>query len=150
MIFSRLWKKHEGVRNLSSIKISYDKNISAPAVQELYALVGWVRREPELIQRSLQNSIAVVTAWDGESLIGFARATGDGVFNATVWDVAVHPDHQGVGVGQLVMHALLEELDRTKVLLVTLLAEQGQERFYKKFGFITDPSNLRGMVRERS
>lgn len=150
MIFSRLWKKHEGVRDLSSIKISYDKNVSAHAVQDLCSSVGWVRRDLTLIQKSLQNSVAVVTAWDGENLIGFARATGDGIFNATVWDVAVRPDHQGIGVGQLVVHALLEELDREKILLITLLAEPGQERFYKKFGFITDPANLRGMVRERS
>jgi GNAT superfamily N-acetyltransferase len=169
MILSRFWKRHEETGDLSSIKISRAKNISPYAVQDLCASVGWARRDADLIQRSLLQSIAVISAWDmsavdsdvqapaeetdvtkfGE-LIGFARATGDGIFNATIWDVAVRPDHQGIGVGQLLMKSLLQELDREHVLLITLMAEMGQERFYKKFGFITDPANLRGMIREHS
>jgi aralkylamine N-acetyltransferase len=152
-MFSRLWKHNKDTADLSSIKssikISCDKNVAAKSLQDLCASVGWARREPAMIEKSLRNSIAVVTAWRDDRLIGFARATGDGVFNATIWDVVVHPNCQGLGIGQLIMRALLEELDAAKVQLVTLLAEPGQERFYRRFGFITDAANLRGMVRER-
>jgi GNAT superfamily N-acetyltransferase len=149
MIFSKLWKKRKPAHDLSGVKLSCNKDLVAQAVQDLCVSVGWAKRDLVLITRSLQNSVAVVGAWHNGNLIGFARATGDGVFNATIWDVVVHPDHQGIGVGQLIMRGLLKELDNAKILLITLLAEPGQERFYKKFGFITDAANLRGMVRER-
>jgi ribosomal protein S18 acetylase RimI-like enzyme len=149
VIFSNFWKKPKDAIDLSSIKIICDKNIDALPLQDLCASVGWAKREAVMIDKSLQNSIIVVTAWEHERLVGFARATGDGVFNATIWDVVVHPNYQRQGIGQLILRTLLKELDEAKVQLITLLAEPGQEHFYRKFGFITDAVNLRGMVRER-
>ena len=39
-------------------------------------------------------------------------AAGDGVFEATVWDVAVHPLYQGSGLGRQMMAYVLEALER--------------------------------------
>ena len=82
-------------------------------------------------------------------MVGFARATGDKVFNATIWDVVVRPQYQRRGVGLLVMRELLDELDSYEIPLVTLYADPGTDGFYKRFGFLTDPSGVRGMFRER-
>ena len=38
-------------------------------------------------------------------LIGFARCTGDGVLDATIWDLAIHPLYQGAGLGKGLMQA---------------------------------------------
>lgn len=43
-------------------------------------------------------------------LIGFARATSDGVFNATVWDVAVLPSWQRGGLGRALMERIVKAL----------------------------------------
>jgi aralkylamine N-acetyltransferase len=150
MVLSGIWKKQDGQRDLpSSLIIKRDKDISAHDVQDLCASVGWSRRDPVLIGRALMNSLAVASIWDGEILIAFARATGDKVFNATVWDVAVRPSYQRKGIGRLVMCELLKELDEYQIPLVTLYADPGRDGFYKKFGFATDPSGVRGMFRER-
>ena len=37
---------------------------------------------------------------DAVKLVGLARATSDGAFNATVWDVLVAPQYQGQGLGK--------------------------------------------------
>ncbi|MBI4533156.1 MAG: GNAT family N-acetyltransferase, partial [Candidatus Melainabacteria bacterium] len=81
---------------------------------------------------------------------GFARATGDKVFNATIWDVAVRPNYQHRGVGRLIMTELLKELDADDIPLITLYADPGRDGFYKRFGFAVDPSGVRGMFRERT
>ncbi len=81
-------------------------------------------------------------------MVGFARATGDYVFNATIWDVAVRPSHQKRGIGKLLMVELLKDLDQYSIPLVTLYADPGTDGFYKRFGFSTDPSGVRGMFRE--
>ena len=112
--------------------------------------MGWSRREPDLIVRALENSLAVVSIWDKDELVGFARATGDKVFNATVWDMVVRPDYQRLGVGRLVMCELLKELDEYSIPLVTLYADPGTDGFYKRFGFLADPSGVRGMFREKN
>jgi ribosomal protein S18 acetylase RimI-like enzyme len=129
--------------------MSHEKTIPPEDVQEICASVGWSRREPLLIARALANSLAVVSAWDGPLMVGFARATGDKVFNATIWDVVVRPPYQRRGIGLIVMRELLNELDSYEIPLVTLYADPGTDGFYKRFGFLTDPSGVRGMFRER-
>ena len=54
------------------------------------------------MKRALEFSILVGGLWRHDQkfprLVGFARCTGDGVLEATVWDVAVIPVYQGVGL----------------------------------------------------
>ena len=59
--------------------------------------MGFPRRDPESLTDALHRSHAVLwirnlrqTRWARMGqLIGFARATSDGVYAATIWDVAV-------------------------------------------------------------
>lgn len=151
MVLSGIWKKNDHSREdpiLRHLVFSHDKAIAPLDVQDLCASVGWSRREPALISRALANSLAVVSAWDKDLMVGFARATGDQVFNATIWDVAVRPTYQKKGVGRLLMIELLKELDTYGIPLITLYADPGTDGFYKRFGFSTDPSGVRGMFRE--
>jgi GNAT superfamily N-acetyltransferase len=150
MVLSGIWKRHEDSKEPPpDLIVSHEKTIPPEDVQDICASVGWSRREPALIARALMNSLAVVSAWDGPVMVGFARATGDKVFNATIWDVVVRPPYQRKGIGLLVMRELLIELDSYEIPLVTLYADPGTDVFYKRFGFLTDPSGVRGMFRER-
>lgn len=151
MVLSGIFRKAEGGSkdsNLKNLSVSHEKNLSPNDVQDICASVGWSRREPELISKALNNSLAVVSIWDKDKIVGFARATGDEVFNATVWDMVVRPNYQGRGIGKLVMAELLKDLDKFGIPLITLYADPGTDEFYKKFGFMTDPSGVRGMFRE--
>jgi len=151
MVLSGIWKKQEGSKPAlpQSITVSHSKEIPPRDIQDLCASVGWSRREPELIRRAMANSLAVVSVWDDGILVGMARATGDKVFNATVWDVAVRPSYQRMGIGRLLMEELLCELDAYQIPLVTLYADPGRDGFYRRFGFSVDPSGIRGMFREK-
>ena len=150
MVLSGIWKRQDGQKDdpLRLLTISHEKNISPLQVQDLCASVGWSRRDPVLISKALNFSLAVVSAWDKETMVGFARATGDQVFNATIWDVAVRPSYQKRGVGRLLMLELLKDLDSYGIPLITLYADPGTDGFYKRFGFSTDPSGVRGMFRD--
>jgi GNAT superfamily N-acetyltransferase len=150
MVLSGIWKKHENSKEPPpNLRVSHAKDVSADEVQDICASVGWSRREPVLIARALLNSLSVVSVWDHDCMVGFARATGDKVFNATVWDVVVRPGYQKKGVGLLVMRELLNELDSYEIPLITLYADPGTDGFYKRFGFMADPSGVRGMFREK-
>jgi ribosomal protein S18 acetylase RimI-like enzyme len=150
MVLSGIWKKQDSSKEPPpNLTVSHRKDISPTEVQDICSSVGWSKREPALIAQALANSLAVVSVWDKDSMVGFARATGDKVFNATIWDVVVRPSYQRSGVGHLVMRELLNELDQYEIPLVTLYADPGTDGFYKRFGFLTDPSGVRGMFREK-
>ena len=149
MVLSGIWKRQDGKDDpFKGLTVSHEKTISSSQVQDLCASVGWSRRDPVLIARALSYSLSVVSVWDGDIMVGFARATGDQVFNATIWDVAVRPSYQKRGIGRLLMVELLKDLDSYDIPLITLFADPGTNGFYKRFGFSTDPSGVRGMFRD--
>jgi N-acetylglutamate synthase-like GNAT family acetyltransferase len=76
----------------------------------------------------------VISVWDGEQLIGFARANSDGIYRATIWDVVIHPDYQGNGLGSKLVETVLSHPRMQKVERVYLMTTHQQE-FYEKIGF---------------
>ena len=60
------------------------------------------------LRRMLAGSTAVVSLWRGKRLVGFGRASSDGIHRAVLWDIVVAGDLQGRGLGKQVVEALLE------------------------------------------
>ncbi len=106
------------------------------ALLELFRCAAfWARdRQIDDLKTAVANSRPVVSARDGDRLIGFARATSDGVYRAALWDVVVHPDYQGAGLGRklvetVLMHPHVNQAER--VYLMTT----NQQKFYERIGF---------------
>lgn len=91
-------------------------------------------RKLEDLAIAIKNSDPVISAWDHDRLIGFARATSDGVYRATIWDVVVHPDYQGAGLGRKLVQTVLSHPQVSKVERLYLMTTNQQE-FYKRIGF---------------
>lgn len=107
--------------------------IPASAVRDLYNQEGWW---PERNDGKLAEVIAngpAVGAWDGDQLIGFARAVTDGHFRAYVEDVVVDAAHRRTGCGAALVAALGAELEG--VDLVTLFCHRDHTSFYERGGF---------------
>ena len=96
-------------------------------------------RKPFDIARAFHGSYAAVFAFKGEMLVGAARATSDGVFYASVFDVVIAPDHQGNGAGRMIMERLLERLPFERIFLTTVF---GKESFYEKFDFLEQTKGM--------
>ncbi|MGK7900252.1 MAG: GNAT family N-acetyltransferase [Hormoscilla sp.] len=95
----------------------------------------WARgRRPADLQLAIANSCPVITVWDGDRLIGFARATSDGVYRATIWDVVMHPEYQGVGLGRKLVETVLSHPKMSRVERVYLMTTH-QQQFYERIGF---------------
>lgn len=94
--------------------------VDAAELEQLCDKVGWPRRPLNKVQAALANSFLVSALFleaqppessadgmsssssdgggappPGSRLIGLARCTSDGAFNATIWDVLVDPEFQG-------------------------------------------------------
>jgi ribosomal protein S18 acetylase RimI-like enzyme len=132
-----------------SILFSLDPNLDLYELEELCDAVGWSRRPIPKVRKALQHSFLVVSMWQQRGsyrrLIGFARATSDHAFNATIWDVVVHPDFQGKGLGKRLMEKVIQELRAQDISNITLFADQGVVSFYERLGFTPDPEGIKGM-----
>ncbi|MCU0552856.1 MAG: GNAT family N-acetyltransferase [Leptolyngbya sp. Prado105] len=110
--------------------------IDLPQLQSLFQLAAfWASdRKVEDLAIAIKNSDPVISAWDGDRLVGFARATSDGIYRATIWDVVVHPDYQGAGLGRKLVQTVLSHPQVSKVERLYLMTTNQQE-FYKRIGF---------------
>ena len=123
--------------NFSHIEFCADKTkIDLIQLQNLYKeTTFWARsRSLEEIEIAVNNSNPVVSVWDHDKMIGCARATSDGIYRAAIWDVVVHPDYQGFGLGRklvetVITHPLLNRVERI------YLTTTHQQKFYEKIGF---------------
>jgi ribosomal protein S18 acetylase RimI-like enzyme len=121
------------------------KTFDLGLLKELYQSAPWAKeRSLQDIKRALTNSTLVISAWERELLVGFARVLSDKVFRATIWDVIVHPDYQREGIGSMIIekiitHPTLRNVDR-------FWLNTKQPEFYKKFGFA---SSHEGMLLQR-
>ena len=87
----------------------------------------------DAIPRSLHG---VVVEEDGEA-IGMGRVVGDGCIFFYIQDVAVLPERQGQGIGQMILTALVEwvEANAPEKSFLGLLAVKDTEPFYERCGF---------------
>jgi ribosomal protein S18 acetylase RimI-like enzyme len=131
---------------------------NSPKFDFISTKVGWPRRPIHKVEAALANSFLVATltlesAADssesaGESsgrLVGLARCTSDGAFNATIWDVLVDPEFQGQGLGKALMCQMVRTLLAREISNITLFADSKVVDFYKALGFEVDPCNIKGM-----
>nr|QUE29487.1 Ycf52 [Erythrotrichia longistipitata] len=135
--------------NLVEIYLSTDKNIDLNELEQLCDSVGWIRRPLRKVKTAIENSFLVVSLFQeingSKCLVGFARATSDHVFNATIWDVVVHPELQGQGLGSILVYEIIKKLRYHEISTVTLFADPEVIAFYKNLGFMTDPNGIKGM-----
>lgn len=120
-------------------------------LNSVFVAVGFPKRDTEKIRVALENTESVqwVEYRKTQRPVAFARATGDGVFNAIIWDVVVDPSFQGIGLGKAVMERLLEELLGKGITNIGLYSEPRVLGFYRPLGFVADPDGIRGMVYSR-
>ena len=129
--------------NSSPFVFSDSKPFDLIELEQLLQAVGWGRRPLRRVKRALDNSLLKVGLWQHDPkfprLIGFARCTGDGIIDATIWDVAINPVYQGSGLGKQLMSYLMRNLKREGIKRVTLFADSDVITFYKRQGWTLEP-----------
>ena len=95
----------------------------------------WAQDRNQLqLKRMLAGSTVVVSLWRGKRMVGFGRATTDGVCRAVLWDVVVAGDFQGRGLGRRVIEALLSASTIRQAERVYLMTTNSAG-LYQQLGF---------------
>ena len=133
----------------TEIIFSTEREIDLYELEELCDRVGWARRPLRKVKKAISHSFLVVSMWETKGkrkrLIGFARATSDHAFNATIWDVVVDPRFQNRGLGKALMQYTIQQLRSADISNITLFADPQVVEFYRRLGFMVDPEGIKGM-----
>lgn len=79
------------------------------------------------------NSNLMVSAWDGDTLVGIARSMTDFHYACYLSDLAVHRDYQKSGIGRKLQALTLQQLGpRCKLILIAAPAAQN---YYAPLGY---------------
>ncbi|SFU36103.1 Acetyltransferase (GNAT) domain-containing protein [Polaromonas sp. YR568] len=103
------------------------------ALSHLYRIAPLGEKKPSDLKVVFSNSLFKCFVYDGATLIGAGRALADGMDCSYICDIAVHPEHQGVGLGKDIVSSLVNQSKGHKKII--LYAVAGKEPFYRKLGF---------------
>ena len=117
-----------------TITYSNAKDIDIVQLQDLFASVQWDSANyPDKLQLAIRNSHAVLTAWDGDRLVGLMNALSDGAMTAYFHYLLVRPDYQDLGIGRTLVKTMLGSYsDYARKVLV---AYEHERTFYERCGF---------------
>jgi len=119
------------------IRYEFDAPVSAAAIADLRASVGWNRMEQELENPKLRNAFHLC-AFDGEQLVGYVAVVSNAVTDAYIQDLMVHPAYQHQGIGRQLMEQTLQRLRADGVYMVSVIyGEPELRRYYEDFSFTT-------------
>ena len=92
---------------------------------------------PDIFEGMLKHANLVITAWDGERLIGIARSLTDFAYVTYLADLAVDGEYQKRGIGK----QLIKETQRRvkPECMIVLLAAPKANDYYGKLGFEHNP-----------
>ncbi len=120
---------------MGAIHYASEKSFSAEQVEKLFLSVGWVSGQyPQRLHRALMGSSFVLTAWDGERLVGLVRALDDGELTAYVHYVLVDPAYHGRGIASRMIEQVKERY-RDFLYIEVMPEESKNKAFYQRFGF---------------
>lgn len=117
-----------------NIKISETRNIPLQLIIELYRSNKWSSADkPDLLEKALKNSHSLISAWDGDLLVGLGNAISDGHLVVYYPHLLVLPAYQGKGIGQMIMERMKEIYEDFHMQMLT--ADGKAINFYQKNGF---------------
>lgn len=91
----------------------------------------------DCIEGMLLNSNLMVSAWDGEKLVGIARSMTDFHYACYLSDLAVDKDYQKIGIGKKLQSLTQKQLGPKCTLI--LVAAPSASSYYEHIGFSNNP-----------
>jgi GNAT superfamily N-acetyltransferase len=127
---------------MSAIEFRYGNDLDLEQVIDLYHASTLGERRPvndrEAMGDMLRHANLVVTAWDGDLLVGIARTLTDFSYVGYLSDLAVRASHQRKSIGIQLIRKTREKLGANSMLV--LLAAPKASEYYPKIGFSKHPS----------
>ena len=113
-------------------KVERDASLDYWEVHELRLAVGW-GSDPERQRKEIEKCYANFSVRLNGRLIGYLNAISDGVSDALLNSLIVHPDYQRKGIGKSLLETAVKELSKDGVMFFNVVFMEKQN-VYKKRG----------------
>lgn len=113
--------------------IDNESTVDWSELVELYRIAPLGDKNIADLKLTFSNSMFKCFAYGGGKVVGVGRVLADGKDCAYICDMAIHPEHQGTGLGTKLLKRLIEQSKSHKKII--LYANPGKEGFYSKLGF---------------
>lgn len=109
----------------------------ADTYRKLRKVTGLSPKSKEAAERGLRGTLFAVLIVNNNNTIGMGRLVGDGGCHFQIVDIAVEPDHQGKGVGKMILREITDYIweNLPDSAYVSLIADGPARHLYEKFGF---------------
>ena len=123
------------------ITFSHESKITPGQFVDLLRRSGLAERRPvedsACVEAMLQNADLLISAWQGDHLVGVARSVTDFSYCCYLSDLAVDASLQRRGIGKRLIHETQQRLGpRCKIIL---LAAPAATEYYSHIGFSHHP-----------
>ena len=120
--------------NSNHIRYSDDRNLPLEGILALYRANEWSSaQKPDLLHKALQASHSLITAWEGDKLVGLGNAISDGYLVVYYPHLLVLPEYHRRGIGAEIMRRLMAPYQGFHQHM--LVADGRALDFYRKCGF---------------
>ena len=134
---------------MNNSPITYTNNIpDRESYHRLFETTGWNKEYKAGIndlERVLENSWYIVSAYAGGKLVGTGRMITDEMLHAMIFDMIVDPEYQGQGIGAEILKMLVAKCNAHQIRDVQLFSAKGKVGFYEKYGFVKRADDSPGM-----
>lgn len=126
-------------KKLFTLKFTIDDKVNASEILNLIQTMDFAgfhleSRNSKREKQALANSISL-SIRDSNKLIGYLRIFGDKNYYWGIWDVMVHPDYQGIGLGKTLIKEAIKYIKQFNPIKIFLFSAKDKKSFYKQFGF---------------
>lgn len=117
-----------------SIILKESHDFQETDLESLFLSVGWSSgKYPSQLKIAMKNSDRVISAWDGEKLVGLMNSMSDRIMNVYFHYLLIRPEYQGQGLGKKIVKKMLDYYqDFARKILI---AYDSEVNFYTKLGF---------------
>ncbi len=127
---------------MNKIEYKYGNDLDIDEVIELYRASTLGQRRPiddrKIVSDMIRHANLIVTAWDGDLMVGISRTLTDFAYVGYLSDLAVRESHQKMGIGTELIRKTRERMG-PRSMLVLLSAPKAVD-YYPRVGFTKHPS----------
>lgn len=122
-------------KKLEPIRYTLERNFSVEEVRDLYRSVGWLSANyAERLIQAFQKAGLVISAWEGDRLVGLLEAVDDREMIAYIHYLLVRPEYQKQGIGRQIL-ALARDYYQSYLYLLVISEKKETAGFYETCGF---------------
>lgn len=123
---------------MKNIKIKENTIPKIKQLVNLYDDVQWTAytNEPDVLEKAVNNSLKVWTAWDGEQLVGLARIVGDGYTIIYIQDILILESYQNQGLGSKFLELILNNYKSVRQIILLTDDTEKTVNYYEKNGLV--------------